>query len=179
MRTRSALGVSVAGLLLLGATTGTTFALWRDTATAAGRTTTAGSIAVTVNGSTTASFAGPTALAPGATQTVTTTVRNASAVAPNMRMQVFLDAVSSSQASWTGDVEVAASTYTGTCAAATAGFVPVGATAANAAVTSASLASGATANVCLTVRLKSSAALAAYGKTGTLTLTLRGQQVRP
>jgi hypothetical protein len=179
MKTRSVLGVSVAGLLLMGATTGTTLALWRDTATAAGRTTTAGTIAVNVNGSTAATFTGPTALAPGVGKTVTATVSNASAAAPNMRMQVFLDSVTSTQAAWTGDVEVAAATYTTTCAAATSGFVPVGATNANVAVTTTALASSGTANLCVTVRLKSSAALAAYGKNGTLTLTLRGQQVRP
>jgi hypothetical protein len=110
---------------------------------------------------------------------VTATVKNASAAAPNMRMQVYLDSVTSSQAAWTGDVEVAAATYPTTCTAATTGFVSVGATSANVAVTTTALASSASANLCLTVRLKSSAALAAYGKTGTLTLTFRGQQVRP
>jgi hypothetical protein len=178
MWTRSALGVSVAGLLMLGATTGTTFALWHDSAQAAGVTATAGNISVTVNSSTAASIAGPTAVTTGG-QTVTTTVKNASVVAPNMRMQVLLDAVASSQTAWTGNVEVAAATYTGTCTAATTGFVAVGASAAGAAVTTTSLASGATANLCITVRLKSSAPATAYGKNGTLTLTFRGQQVRP
>lgn len=178
MRTRSALGVSVAGLLMLGATTGTTFALWHDSAQAAGRTATAGTIAVNVNSSTAATFAGPSALAPGVGKAVTATVSNASAAAPNMRMQVFLDSVTSSQSAWTGDVEVAAAAYTGSCAPATTGFVAVGATGANVGVTTTALASAATANVCLTVRLKSSAAAAAYGKNGTLTLTFRGQQVR-
>ena len=107
MRTRSALGVSVAGLLMLGATTGTTFALWHDSAQAAGVTATAGNISVTVNSSTAASFAGPTGLAPGIAKTVTTTVKNASVAAPNLRMQVYLDSVTSNQAAWTGDVEVA------------------------------------------------------------------------
>jgi len=179
MRTRSALGVSVAGLLMLGATTGTTFALWHDSAQAAGVTATAGNISVTVNNSTAASLTGPTGLTPGNAKTVTTTVKNASAAAPNLRMQVYLDSVTSSQPAWTGDVEVAAATYTTSCTAATTGYVSVGASSANVAVTSTSLSSGGSANLCISVRLKSSAALAAYGKTGTLTLTFRGQQVRP
>ena len=179
MWTRSALGVSVAGLLMLGATTGTTFALWHDSAQAAGRTTSSGTIAVNVNSSTTASIIGPTALAPGVGKTVTATVSNASAAAPNMRMQVFLDAVTSNQAAWTGNVEVAATAYTGTCTAATTGFVAVGATGAGAAVTTSALTSGGTANTCITIRLKSSAPVGAYGQSGSLTLTLRGQQVRP
>ncbi len=179
MKSPRVLGVSVVALLLLGATTGTTLALWHDSATAAGRTTTAGNISVTVNGSTAASLTGPTALAPGVAKTVSTTVTNASAVAPNLRMQVFLDSVTSSQSAWTSNVEVAAATYTGTCTAASTGFVAVGATGAGAAVTTTALASGASANLCITVRMKSSATSAAYGKSGTLVLTLRGQQVRP
>jgi predicted ribosomally synthesized peptide with SipW-like signal peptide len=178
MKTRNALGLIVAGTLVVGAGTGSTLALWHDSATAAARTTTAGTISVTVNNSTTASFAGPTALTAGVAKIVTATVKNASAVAPNLRMQVYLDSVTSNQAAWTSNVEVAAATYTTTCAAATSGYVSVGATNANIAVTSTDMASNDSANLCVSVRLKSSAPVAAYGKSGTLTLTLRGQQVR-
>lgn len=178
MKSPRVLGVSVVALLLLGATTGTTLALWRDTATAASTTVTAGSVSLTVGGTQTATLTGPTGLQPGVGQVVSTTVRNASVAAPNMRMQVFLDTVTSSNANLTSNVEVAPAVTSGSCAVATSGFKTVAAWTSTQ-VTSTALTAQAGTTLCLTVRLISSPAATAYGQTGTLTLTFRGQQVRP
>jgi hypothetical protein len=182
MRTRIIVIVTVATALLLGAGTGTTLALWRDTAGVGPASARSATIAVHVNGSSSATVAGPSNLAPNAGRTVTATLLNAApAGAANLRMQFFLDAVTSSNPALTGNVEVAATTVAtaGQCLPATSGFAPVGPAFASVALTSTGLAAQASRVLCLTVRLVSAPPVSARGQAGTLTLTVRGQQVRP
>jgi hypothetical protein len=182
MKTRNALGLIVAGTLVVGAGTGSTLALWHDSAVAAASTTTAGTISVTVNGSTTATIAGPTNLSPGVAKTTTATLTNASAVAPNMRMQMYIDKATVTGAGLDGAIEVAATAVatTGACTAATTGYQTIaGPGGINVGqVTTTALASQASTVLCLSVRLKSTAPAGARGKSGSIVLTLRGQQVR-
>lgn len=182
MKMRIAVIVTVAVALVLGVGTGTTLALWRDTATVGASSARSATIAVQVNGSSTATLTGPTNLAPNVGATVTATLLNASpAGAKNLRMQLDLDAVTSSNAALDGNVEVAATTVatSGACTVATSGFAPVGPSYPITQLTTTSLAAQASRVLCLTVRLVSSPPASARGQSGTLTLTLHGRQVRP
>jgi hypothetical protein len=179
---RVAAVTAVAAALVLGAGTGTTLALWRDSASVPATAARSATISVQVNGSTTAALTGPTNLAPGVGRTVTATLADAAPVgAKNLRMQLHLDAVTSSNPALTGALEVAATTVAtvSACTAAAAGFGPVGPAFTSVPLTSTGLAAGATRVLCLTVRLVSAPPTSARGQSGTLTLTFRGQQVRP
>lgn len=182
MRTRHVLTIAVAGTLLMGAGSGTTLALWRDTATVATSSAQSAAIDVRVNGSTAAAITGPTGLAPGVGRTVTATLQNASpAGASNLRTQLFLDAVTSSQSTWTGVLEVSATTVAsaGACTAATSGFKAVGPSYTSTQLTASALAPQQSTVLCLTVRLPGSAPSVTRGRSGSLTVTVRAQQVRP
>jgi hypothetical protein len=179
---RGAAVAAVAAAVVLGAGTGTSLALWHDAAVAPASAARSATISVQVNGSTSTALAGPTNLAPGVGRTVTATLANASPVgAKNLRMQLHLDAVTSSNPALNGALEVAATTVTtaSACTPATTGFGPVGPAFASVPLTTTSLAAGSTRVLCLTVRLVAGPPASARGQSGTLTATFRGQQVRP
>jgi hypothetical protein len=173
--------VSVIGALVIGgALTGTTLALWRDQAPLAAGQVQSGSIALSVNGTATASLGALNGLQPGVAQVVSANLTNSSpAAAKNLRMQVHLDSVSSSNPALDAVLEASVSTTTGSCVAAGAGFKPVGSGYSSTQLTSNSLAAQTSVTLCVTLRLPSSAPPAALGQSGTLTFTFRGEQVRP
>ena len=182
MRTRIAVIVAVTVALVLGAGTGTTLALWRDTGSVAASSARSATIAVQLNGSSSATLTGPVDLAPNVGRTVTATLLAAApAGARNLRMHLYLDAVTSTNAAFNGNVEVAATTVAtaGACAPATSGFGPVGPAFPSTRLTTTTVGAQDTRVLCLTVRLVASPPPTARGQNGSLTLTVRGQQVRP
>ncbi len=175
--------VSVIGTLVIGgALTGTTLALWRDQATIAAGSAQSGSIALSVNGTTTADLGAMDQLGPGEARTVSATLTNSTPVAAkNLRMQVHLDAVTSNNPALDSVLEVSAGAVTGagSCTAAGTGFNPVGSSYPATQVTTTSLGPQASVTLCVTLRLPASAPSASQGQSGALTFTFRGEQVRP
>lgn len=190
MRVRTVVFIAAAGALVLGgAGTGTTLALWTKTATVPASSVSSGSISVTVNGSTSASIPGPTGLAAGTgpgnagvAKSVSATLKNNSpSGAKNLRMTIYLDTVTANQTDLNTSLEVAASTVatTATCPSPAGTFKPVGTGYTNTLLTSTSTVPQASLKLCVDVRLEAGSAAAAINKSGTLTFTFRGQQVRP
>ena len=194
MRPRLALVVPVVGALLVGgAVTGTTFARWLDVATASTSSVTSGTLRLTgADGTTTTglNLGSAAGLPVGTSSTPGTAVlvspvpvlKHATAAASkNARMTVYVDAVTVTGTGLPGSVQVAVTSVaaTGTCPATTtatfqdaaAGFTPVGVASA--------LAPQASIKLCTYLRLKANAPAGALGKSGSLAMTLRGQQVRP
>jgi hypothetical protein len=188
VRVRTVVLIAAAGALVLGgAGTGTTLALWTKSATVPSSSVTAGAISVTVNGSTSASIAGPTGLARGAgtaagtAKSVSATLKNDSpSTAKNLRMTIYLDTVTANQADLNTNLEVAASTVTtsGTCPTPAGTFKPVGAGYTSTLLTGTSTLPQASLKLCVDVRVKGGSTAATASKSGTLTFTFRGQQVR-
>lgn len=175
----------VGALLVGGATTGTTLAHWRDQAALGASSVKGGTIGLTVNGSTSASFgslanltlnSGATA---GGIQSATATLVNTS-TGKNMRMQMHLDNVTATTTGLTNGLEVAASTVaTGvTCPSPAGTFKPLSSYTTTP-LTATSLSPGGTRKLCVDVRVKGGAGSTAAGQDGTLTFTFRGEQVRP
>lgn len=174
--------VAVIGTLILGgALTGTTLAQWRGTASLNGGAVNSGTIGLTANGSTTASLGSlVSSLQPGVAQAVPLTLTNSAPVtSKNLRLALFLDTVTSSNAALNGALQVDARPYTGTCTAATSGFKTIGAGYTTTSLTTSSLPPQAIHTICVTLRLPSPAPSGSQGQSGLLTFTFRGQQVRP
>jgi hypothetical protein len=93
---RATLAATVAGVLLIaGAGTGATLATWHARTRLALGSVRSGSIALTVNGVTTANLGTLGAMKPGESQTLSATLTNASpAGAKNLRMGVYVDSAS-------------------------------------------------------------------------------------
>lgn len=184
MSHRTPLVATVVGALIVGgATTGTTLALWHDKATLTGSAQ-SGELVLHVDGETATTLTLPGNLAlnsgssAGAPQPFTATLKNAGA-GKNLRMQIHLDTVTSN-ADLTAGLEVAVATVSAgdACPTPTNGdYKPLSAWSTTALTTS-SLAPDATRKLCGNVRVKGGATNIA-GKSGTLTLNFRGQQVRP
>lgn len=178
MNVRSLLStVAVAGALVLGgATTGTTLALWRDQAALPASSVASGSLAVSAGG-----LGSLTNLQPGVSQLVSGTLSDASpSTAKNLRTTFHLDGVATSNSAVAGYLMVSATAVpsTGTCTA-TSSFKPVGPGWTSTALTTAGVPAGTSVRLCLTVQLDPAAPESTRGQSATLTLTLRGQQVRP
>jgi hypothetical protein len=185
MTSRTVIAVAVVGALLVGgAVTGTTFALWRDGAPTGASTVKGGAISLTVDGSTTVSWASPGELmlnsgsTPGTARSTSALLRNGS-TGKNLRMQMHLDAVTASAPVLTNGLEVAATTVakTATCPSPAATFKALSSYTTTA-LTATGVAPGVERKLCVDVRVKGGAPDVA-GQSGTLTFTLRGQQVRP
>ncbi len=193
MKLQTAPAALVVGALLVGgATTGTTLALWRDSAVAASSTVTGGTVRLTgSDGTTTVGIALGTAsgiplstsTTPGASVLVSTTLRHATpATSKNMRISVVLDDVDvATNANLASALQVAASARSGaTCpATTTAAWQDVGAVAFTPVRLASALDRQADAPICLYVRMKAGAAVTSYGQSGSLTFAFRGQQERP
>lgn len=181
-RTLVAVPLAVVGALLVGgAVTGTTLALWQDTEPLNRGSLSSGTLGLTVNGASAVQLASlPGSLQPDVGEVIKVTLQNsAPATAKNMRAVYFLDAVTSDNSALNGAVQVdARRTYGTTCAAATSGFKPVGTGYTSTRLTSTPVSPQATATICLTFRLPASAPASSRGQTGGLTLTFRGQQDR-
>lgn len=174
-------------LLLGGAATGTTIAAWHDRATLPSAALGSATMALTVDGSTAVSLGavpelpandGPT---PGAARTITTTLRNDSSPgAKNMLMQLHLDQVTASDAALAGVLELAATAVAPgePCPTPAGAFAPV-AGHPGGPLTATPLAPGESRQLCLDLRVRGGTAPSALGGSGTLVLTLRGEQVRP
>ena len=189
MRVRTVVLIAAAGALVLGgAGTGTTLALWTKTVTVPASSVTSGAISVTVNGSTSASIAGPTGLArgvgpgnAGVAKSVSATLKNDSpSGAKNLRMAIYLDSVTASQTDLNTNLQVAASTVatTGTCPSPAGTFKTIGTGYTSTLLTGTNTQPQASLKLCVDVRVRSGAGAAADNKSGTLTFTFRGQQVR-
>ncbi len=188
MRVRTVVLIAAAGALVLGgAGTGTTLALWTKSATVPSSSVTAGAISVTVNGSTSASIAGPTGLAgagaaAGPAQSLSATLKNDSpSGAKNLRMAIYLDTVTASQTDLNSNLQVAAATVAtgGTCPTPAGGsFKSIGAGYTSTLLTGTSTLPQASLKLCVDVRVKANPSGTFAGKSGTLTFTFRGQQVR-
>lgn len=169
--------VAVTGALVLGgAATGTTLALWRDQAAMAATAVSSGSLTVSAAG-----LGSLTGLEPGVGQVVSGTITDTSpSAAKNLRTTFHLDGVSTSNNAVAGHLLVSATAVpsNGNCTATTA-FKPVGPSYTSTALTTTGLPAGTTLKLCLTVRLDPAAPSSARGQSATLTLTLRSQQVRP
>jgi alternate signal-mediated exported protein len=178
--------IAVVGALLVGgAATGTTLALWHDQASVAAGRLGSGAIALQVDGSTTATFTPLSGLAmnngasPGSAQTFTATLKNSS-TGTNMRMQMHLDDVATSNGNLDTGLEIALSStgQPADCAAATTGYDPLSAT--NSLVISTDgVANGGTRALCVSVRVRGNAPAGVASQAGTLTFDFRGEQVRP
>jgi hypothetical protein len=184
MNLRIPFAVTVVGALFVGgATTGTTLASWVDSESLAGTAVSSGTISLTANDSTTATFAAIDNLAlnsgatPGTPQSFTVTLRNAS-VGKNLRMRMYVDDVTTTQADLNSGLQVslAGAGSAGTCPSPT--WQDLSST--NAVqVTATPLDPGATRTLCVSARVKGNAPGATGGKTGTLDFSFRGEQVQP
>jgi predicted ribosomally synthesized peptide with SipW-like signal peptide len=186
---RTPLVVAVVGALLIGgATTGTTLALWHDQETLSGSVS-SGTMAFTVNGSTTVTFDAINNLAmnsgdqAGAAQSFTADL-TAGGAGKNLRMRMFVDDVTTGSSELNDGLEVAltGAPTAGDCPAATAAtYTPLSGTN-SVEVTNSSVAGvppGTSRALCVAVRVRPNAPAATAGKSGQLTITFRGQQVRP
>lgn len=183
MNHRFPLVATVVGALVIGgATTGTTLALWRDQAAPSGSVE-SGNLVLHVDGDTTATFTGVGSLGlnngatPGAPQSFSATLKNAG-TGKNLRMQVYLDSFTTSS-EFAAGLEVAVSTVpTGDACPTpvTTDYKPLSTWTATA-LTSSSMAAAATRKLCGSVRVRGGATNIA-GKSGPLTFNFRGQQVR-
>jgi alternate signal-mediated exported protein len=178
--------VAVVGALLVGgATTGTTLALWHDQAAVDNGELGSGAIVLQVDGRTTAEFAPINGLAlnagasPGSAQTFTATLKNGSS-GTNMRMRMHLDDVTTPNGNLNNGLEIALSSaaQTGDCAMATTGYAPLSAPN-SMEFSTAGVPNGGTRALCVSLRVKASAAPDVASQTGTLTFLFRGEQVRP
>ncbi len=178
MSLRTVLASTVVGaLLVMGAVTGGTHATWRDAASASTGTARSGVLAVGFPGPASGSWSAP--LVRGTAVAAATTVVNDSAAnSKNLRVQLHLDAVTSSNAALDGVLQVNARRVTGSCTAAGSGFKTVGAGYTPTAISTANLTSGQQVTLCLTLLLPASAPQSAGGQSATLTFTVRGQQTR-
>ena len=168
---------AVTGALLIGgAATGTTLALWRDQAAMAATSVSSGSLTVSAAG-----LGSLTGLEPGVSQVVSGTIADTSpSAAKNLRSTFHLDGVSTSNSAVADHLKVSATAVpgNGACAATTA-LKPVGPSYTSTALTTTGGPAGTTRKLCLTVQLDAAAPTSARGQSATLTLTLRSQQVRP
>ena len=188
MRVRTVVLLAAAGALVIGgAGTGTTLALWTKTATVPASTVTSGTISVTVNGSTSATIAGPTGLAVGAGSTagtaksISATLKNDSpATAKNLLMAIYLDTVTANQTDLNTNLQVAASTVatSASCPSPAGTFKTIGTAYTSTLLTGPSTVPQASLKLCVDVRVRGSATPGAANKSGTLTFTFRGLQVR-
>jgi alternate signal-mediated exported protein len=186
MRLRTPLAVAVVGALLIGgATTGTTLALWTDQAMVNEGSVQSGNIELTVNGTASATFTPITNLAlntgstPGAAQSFTATLSN-SGSGKNMRMQIVLDDVTTPSSVLNAGLEIAvqgATTAASCPSPATSGYEDLNATNAHA-LTPVSIPPGAVRVMCVSLRVKGGAGAGLQSTTGELTFALRGNQVR-
>jgi predicted ribosomally synthesized peptide with SipW-like signal peptide len=173
--------VSVIGAIAVGgAVTGTTMALWSDRATAAGSSVTAGTIGLTVNGSTTVDLGARFAtMQPGEARTETLTFRNTGS-GRNLRLQVELASVAQTVAPGSPAVPLTLeyrTTGAADCASG-GGYAPLpAAPGTDFSPLTGPLAPGETASACLRVRLDL-VELPAQAATSTVTIDLRGEQVR-
>ncbi|QZY29829.1 hypothetical protein [Nocardioides coralli] len=179
---RGPLAVAVAGALLVGgAATGTTLASWVDSAQLAGTAVSSGTISLTVDGTTTATFASLPALSlnvggtPGAAQSFTATLRNDS-VGKNLRMRMYVDDVTTGQADLNGGLEISVAGAAPAAACPAPAWQNLSATN-NTEVTGAPLAPGGTRKLCVSLRVRAGAPAATASRTGTLTFAFRGAQV--
>jgi predicted ribosomally synthesized peptide with SipW-like signal peptide len=175
------LSVSVIGAVAVGgAVTGTTLALWSDQAAVAGGTVASGTIGLTVNGSTSVDLGSRFAnMQPGEARTEDLTFRNSGSGA-NLRLQVVLASVSQAPAPGSAPVPLTLeyrTTGTADCASG-GGYAPLP-TESGAGIPSLTgpLAPGESASVCLRVGLDLDI-LPAQTATSTVTIDLRGEQVR-
>lgn len=184
MNRKIPLVATVVGVLVIaGATTGTTLALWRDQAALVGSVQ-SGELVLHVDGETATTLTLPGDLAlndgstAGAPQPFTATLKNGGD-GKNLRMQIHLDTITTN-ADLTAGLEVAVVTVPAedACPAPSDGSYKALSTWSTTALTTSSLAPDATRKLCGNVRVKGGATNIA-GKSGTLTFNLRGQQVRP
>jgi alternate signal-mediated exported protein len=176
----------VAGALVVGgATTGTTLALWVDRTAVSEGQLRSGSIALVVNGSTSATFADISDLAlstgssPGAARSFTATLSNAG-TGKNMRMNIQLDDVTTTSDALNTGLEIAvqgAADTTDCPTPATSGYEDLSATNAHL-LTPVSIAPGGTWVMCVSVRSKGGTGTGLQNRSGQLTFAFRGAQVR-
>jgi hypothetical protein len=170
------------------ATTGTTLASWQDKRELAAHSVQAGEFDLNINGGgnltdislgTLPQLALNNGATAGAPQS-TSAVLNYKVTGKNNRMRLDLTGVTTGSTDLTDNLEVAASSVspsTAACPAIATGYKPLSG------YTSTNLANLANSQgslkLCLSVRVKGGATAAVGGKTGTLTLSLLGTQVRP
>lgn len=195
MRLRTPLAVTVAGALLIGgAATGTTLALWHDSRSLSAGTVQSGQIRLTAgDGATTTDIALgdtgalplPTATEAGDSVRVTPApeLMNATALSNrNLRMNVFIDQVIVAGGLAAADVELAVTATSGTTCSSvppatsfyTPGVYGLGAWR----ITTQQLDRQQKVRLCIDVRVPQGST-DAKGKSGSLKFTFRGQQVRP
>ena len=188
MKSRIPLIAAVVGVLLVGgATTGSTLAVWRDQTQLAGTSVTSGSMALTVNGETSATFSEITGLAmnggstAGEPQAFTATLL-AGGAGKNLRIRVHLDDVTTSSAELDNGLEISlarAASSAGCPAAAVAAYQPLSSMN-NLELTDPSAAAvvpGTARVLCVAIRVKAGAPATTGGKSGLLTFNFRGEQV--
>jgi alternate signal-mediated exported protein len=186
MSLRTPLVAAVVGALLVGgAATGTTLALWSDSAPMASSGVAAGTIAKTADGAKDAAYVGVTGLAlndgaiPGGAYSFATTLANAS-TGKNMRLQMFVDDVSSANPLLNQGLEVglAAVPTASDCPTAAPGFSPLNAQN-SLTVTPDGIPNGERRAVCVWVRVKGgSDPNIIGGASGQLKFDFRGVQLR-
>jgi hypothetical protein len=186
MSLRTPLVAAVVGALLVGgAATGTTLALWHDSAAIGAGSLDSGTIGLTLNGATTVTFAALPTLplnsvdTAGAPQSFSAAINNGS-TGKNMRMQVLLDNVVASSSALQDNLELAVTTVAsgGTCPATGQVYKSLNAYPVTT-LTTTPLMPGVGAKLCVDVRVKANAVTNdIQGESGVLTFSLRGQQVR-
>jgi predicted ribosomally synthesized peptide with SipW-like signal peptide len=190
MSHRFPLVAAVVGALVIGgATTGTTLALWHDRENLTGSVA-SGSMTFTVDGSSTATFAAVSSLAlnngntAGSPHTFTATLA-AGGEGKNLRMRLFVDDVTTSTAELDSGLEIA---LAGVADAAdcppsppAAAYTPLISTNSVQVTDAASsgVLPGTSRVLCVALRVKANAPTGTAGKSGQLEFTFRGQQVRP
>lgn len=164
----------VGAVAIGGATTGTTLALWRDAAAVPSGTVTSGDIALTVNGSATATLPPLGSMQPGVSHTVPLSFTNTGTGA-NLRLVASISSVSSTNAAGVPLTYRFRRLAAGEPCSATGSFT----TFAGAAIALTDpLAPGASAHACMTVTLDRSS-LPSSQQSSTVTFTFTGAQVRP
>ncbi len=184
MSTRTSVTAAVvAALVIGGATTGVTAASWRDAEGMSAGSASSGSVGLTLNGTTTATFSAVTDLAvnngatPGAAQAFTATLVNTGTGKNNaMRMYVTDVTTTSSELDSGLEISIAGAASPGTCPAPT--YAPLSAVN-NHELTAAKLGPGGARTLCVSVRVEGSPPSAMTNRSGPLTFAFRGDQVRP
>ena len=176
MKSRSLVtAAAVVGALVVGgATTGTTLALWRGQATMPGHTVQAGSIGLTVNQSVNVGL-GSLTMQPGESRTIPLTFTN-TGQGKNLRLTTSVSAINASN-----NAEVPLSfgfrsmAAGDTCTTASTGLTPY---TGSSIPLAGPLSAGGSATACMLVTMTRTA-LPTTEQTSTVTLTFTGNQVRP
>ena len=178
-----AVPVAVVGALLVGgAVTGTTLALWQDTVSVNRGTVSTSGFGLTVDNSAAANLGTLPTLQPGESAAVEVDVKNTGTnKAQNLKVDYYLDTLTSSNTALNGVMDAAASIKVGAgaCVVATTGFKPVGPSYTATKLTTTTVEGGRTEKMCLTVRLPASAPAGSWNQAANLTFTFSGRQVRP